>query len=52
MFVISAIIIISGIAGTITQGGLNYGIDFKAGLSQRVQIAPIAMEVHTLEPKK
>ncbi len=42
---ISAVVIIGGFVGTILQGGLNYGIDFRPGLSQRVQIAPVAMEV-------
>ena len=45
MFIISAVLIISGIAGTFLMGGWNLGIDFQSGLSQRVQIAPVAMEV-------
>ena len=48
MFAVSAVIIIAGIGGTIGQGGLNLGIDFQSGLSQRVQIAPVAMEVSYL----
>ncbi|MDC7126011.1 MAG: protein translocase subunit SecF [Spirochaetales bacterium] len=45
MITISIVIIATGIVGTVVQGGLNYGIDFQAGLSQRVQIAPVAMKV-------
>ncbi|MBI9106550.1 MAG: protein translocase subunit SecF [Spirochaetales bacterium] len=48
MFAVSAVIILAGIGGTIGQGGLNLGIDFQSGLSQRVQIAPVAMEVSYL----
>ena len=43
--IISLLIIIAGIAGTVVQGGFNLGIDFNAGLNQRVQIAPVAMKV-------
>lgn len=45
MFTISVLLIIAGIAGTVGIGGFNLGIDFQAGLNQRVQIAPVAMEV-------
>jgi len=45
LLIISLLIIIGGIAGTIAQGGFNLGIDFNAGLNQRVQIAPVAMKV-------
>jgi len=45
MFALSLVVIIAGIAGTIAQGGFNLGIDFKAGLNQRVQIAPVAARV-------
>ncbi|MDC7226588.1 MAG: protein translocase subunit SecF [Spirochaetales bacterium] len=48
MFAISAVLIIGGLAGTFSLGGLNLGIDFQSGLSQRVQIAPVAMEVSYL----
>lgn len=48
MFAVSAVLIIGGIGGTIGLGGLNLGIDFQSGLSQRVQIAPVAMEVSYL----
>jgi len=39
MISLSLLIILGGIAGTIINGGFNLGIDFQAGLSQRVQIA-------------
>ncbi|MCF7953684.1 MAG: protein translocase subunit SecF [Spirochaetales bacterium] len=45
MFVLSILLIIGGLVGTAVQGGFNFGIDFQAGLSQRVQIAPAALEV-------
>ena len=45
MFAVSAVLIIAAVAGTFARGGLNFGIDFQSGLSQRVQIAPVAMEV-------
>ncbi len=43
--ILSLLIIIGGIAGTVIQGGFDLGIDFNAGLNQRVQIAPVAMRV-------
>ncbi len=41
--VISVLLLGGGIAGTLLQGGFNLGIDFRAGLTQRVQIAPVGM---------
>ncbi len=38
MLIISALVIVGGIAGTIAQGGFNLGIDFEAGLSLTVGI--------------
>jgi preprotein translocase subunit SecF len=38
MLIISALLIVGGIAGTIAQGGFNLGIDFEAGLSLTVGI--------------
>ncbi|WP_319562750.1 protein translocase subunit SecF [Marispirochaeta sp.] len=45
LMILSLLIIIGGIAGTVIQGGFDLGIDFNAGLNQRVQIAPVAMRV-------
>ncbi len=45
MFLLSFLVIAGGITGTILNGGYNLGIDFQAGLNQRVQIAPVAMTV-------
>jgi preprotein translocase subunit SecF len=45
MFAVSAVVILAGLFGTFAQGGMNLGIDFQSGLSQRIQIAPVAMEV-------
>lgn len=39
MLVISAVVIVGGIAGTVTQNGFNLGIDFQAGLSLTVGIS-------------
>jgi preprotein translocase subunit SecF len=44
-FVISALVIIGGLTGFFINDGLNLGIDFEAGLSQRIQIAEQAMSV-------
>jgi len=41
---ISAVLILGGIAATVTQGGFNLGIDFQAGLDQRVEISGAADE--------
>ncbi len=45
MFLFSIIVIVGGIIGTINNGGFNLGIDFQAGLNQRIQIAPVGMEL-------
>ncbi len=45
MIALSVLLIILGFVGTILQGGFNFGIDFQAGLSQRLQIAPAALEI-------
>ncbi len=42
---VSILVIIGGIVGTVVQGGFDLGIDFNAGINQRVQIAPVAMTV-------
>lgn len=45
MFTLSLVLIAAGIVLMFSQGGLNYGIDFKAGLSQRIQLAPEAARI-------
>jgi len=45
MMVVSVVVTIAGIAATAGQGGFNLGIDFQAGLNQRVQVAPVAFSV-------
>ena len=45
MFALSILVIAGGITGMVVNGGFNLGIDFEAGLSQRVQIAPVALSV-------
>jgi len=44
-FALSLLVIIGGLTGLIINDGLNLGIDFEAGLSQRVQVAEQAMSV-------
>ena len=45
LIIVSLLIIAGGIIGTVMQGGFDLGIDFNAGINQRVQIAPVAMNV-------
>ncbi len=45
MFLLSILVIAGGIFGTVANGGFNLGIDYQAGLNQRVQIAPVAFTV-------
>lgn len=45
MFGVSACLLLGGLVGTILQGGFNIGIDFRAGMSEQIQIAPRAMTV-------
>jgi preprotein translocase subunit SecF len=45
LMILSLLLIVAGIAGTIMQGGFDLGIDFNAGINQRIQIAPVAMKV-------
>lgn len=45
MFLLSVLVITGGIIGTVANGGFNLGIDYQAGLSQRVQVAPVAFTV-------
>ena len=45
MMAVSVVVIIAGIAATAGQGGFNLGIDFQAGLNQRVQVAPVGFTV-------
>jgi len=43
--ILSAFLIVGSLAGTIALGGFNLGIDFQAGLSQRVEINPSRIQV-------
>ncbi len=38
MFVVSAVVIVGGIVGTVVQGGFNLGIDFQPGLNLTVEV--------------
>jgi preprotein translocase subunit SecF len=50
MFLFSIILIAGGIIGTVSNKGFNLGIDYQAGLNQRVQIAPIAFTASFSDP--
>ena len=44
--IVTVLIIVGGIATTFLGTGLNIGIDFKAGLNMRVQMAPVALVIN------
>ncbi len=41
----SCILLLVGVVSFIMNGGFNTGIDFESGLSQRIQIAPVGLEL-------
>lgn len=45
MFVVSVVLIVAGLTVTSINDGFNLGIDFQAGLNQRVQIAPVGFQI-------
>ena len=45
MFAVSIVVILGGLVSTVLQDGFNLGIDFQAGLTQRVQVAPVGFSV-------
>ncbi len=47
MAIVSIAVIIGGGLGVYFQGGFNLGIDFEAGLRQRIQVFPDAAEANT-----
>ncbi len=47
MAIVSIAVILGGAAGIIFQGGFNLGIDFEAGLRQRIQILPSVADANT-----
>lgn len=49
MLIISALVIIGGIVGTVVQGGFNLGIDFEAGLNLTVEIAEPGGDIEVSE---
>ncbi|MBN1524637.1 MAG: protein translocase subunit SecF [Spirochaetales bacterium] len=48
MFAMSIIVIAGGFVWTYLNNGYNLGIDFKGGLSQQIQIAPVAFSIKAL----
>jgi preprotein translocase subunit SecF len=51
-FGFSALLILIGIAGYIVNGGLNLGVDFKAGIEFQFQVAPASFTVQYAGPDK
>ncbi len=49
MITISLLLIAAGITGYFLRGGLNFGIDFTAGLVQQIRIDPAAVSVDIAE---
>jgi preprotein translocase subunit SecF len=49
MIAISLLLIAAGVAGYFLRGGLNFGIDFTAGLVQQIRIDPAAVRVDIAE---
>ena len=47
MAIVSIVVIVGGAAGVFLQGGFNLGIDFEAGLRQRIQVLPSVAEADT-----
>ena len=43
MITLSLLVIVSGYVGLYLRGGFNLGIDFKGGLTEQFQIAPVAL---------
>jgi preprotein translocase subunit SecF len=42
---LAAVLLIAGAISLVAFGGFNLGVDFESGLSQRIQIAPVGLEV-------
>ena len=55
MAVLSVVLIIGGVAGTMLRGGINLSVDLSGGVSQQFQIAPVALQISdagaALEPE-
>jgi preprotein translocase subunit SecF len=42
---IAVVLLLAGVVSFVVLGGFNLGVDFESGLSQRIQIAPVGLEV-------
>ncbi|MGH0054382.1 MAG: protein translocase subunit SecF [Sphaerochaetaceae bacterium] len=42
---LAIVLLLAGVVSFVVMGGFNLGVDFESGLSQRIQIAPIGLEV-------
>jgi preprotein translocase subunit SecF len=50
-YALSLVVIVGGIGGTLLFRGYNWGTDFRGGLSQEIQIAPVAFQVASVAGK-
>ncbi|HTP60059.1 MAG TPA: hypothetical protein VMM82_14140, partial [Spirochaetia bacterium] len=51
-FTVSALLILIGIVGYIVNHGLNYGVDFRAGIAFQYRIAPASFSIQYSGPDK
>ncbi|NCC88860.1 MAG: protein translocase subunit SecF [Spirochaetia bacterium] len=42
---LAGVLLIAGVISLVAFGGFNLGVDFESGLSQRIQVAPVGLEV-------
>ena len=42
---LAGVLLLAGVISLVAFGGFNLGVDFESGLSQRIQIAPVGLEV-------
>jgi preprotein translocase subunit SecF len=51
-FIVSTLVVAGGIGGTLLTRGFNWGVDFKGGLSQQIQIAPTAFRITNISSQE
>ncbi|WP_293909191.1 protein translocase subunit SecF [Sphaerochaeta sp. UBA5836] len=44
-WILAVVLLLAGAVSFVVFGGFNLGVDFESGLSQRIQIAPVGLEV-------
>ncbi len=42
---LAGVLLLAGVISLVAFGGFNLGVDFESGLSQRIQVAPVGLEV-------